>query len=67
LEGNLTVVVIAHRLSAIGGVDRNVVLNHGRVVESGTYNQLPNQPGLFRSLVQSQEGTPGRLLPIYAR
>jgi ATP-binding cassette subfamily C protein len=55
LAGELTIVVIAHRLSTIRGADRIVVLNHGRVVESGTWDQLAARPGgLFRSLVQME-------------
>lgn len=42
-----TRVVIAHRLSTIINADRIYVLDHGRVVQSGTYEQLLNEEGLF--------------------
>lgn len=59
LHGELTIVVIAHRLATIRGADRIVVLNHGRVVESGTWDQLAaRSSGLFRSLVQAEEAVP---------
>ncbi len=40
-----TVVVIAHRLSTIQSADLVIVVNDGRVVETGTYNQLISQRG----------------------
>ena len=52
----LTVVVIAHRLSTIRLAERIVVLDQGRVAAVGAWDQLANQPGLFRSLVQDREG-----------
>ena len=35
-----TVIVIAHRLSTIENADKVVVLEEGRIVEHGTYNEL---------------------------
>jgi len=56
LPGDLTVVVIAHRLSTIRMAERIVVLDQGRVAAVGAWDQLANQPGLFRSLVHDREG-----------
>ena len=44
-QGPLTVVVIAHRLSAVQGADRIVVLDRGRIVETGTWAELTGTPG----------------------
>ena len=55
LEGlKATRIVIAHRLSTIINADRIYVLQGGRVVESGTYEELVRQEGLFAQLVARQ-------------
>jgi len=50
LMGGRTVLVIAHRLATVRGADRIVVLDEGRVVESGPHAQLHAQGGLYRRL-----------------
>ncbi len=49
-----TSILIAHRLSTIRGADRIIVLDHGRIAEEGTYQQLLDQGGLFQTLVEQQ-------------
>ncbi len=49
-----TRIVIAHRLSTIISADRICVLEHGRVVQTGTYQELVDAPGTFRELVRRQ-------------
>jgi ATP-binding cassette subfamily B protein len=49
-----TTLVIAHRLSTVKGADRVVVLEAGRVVQSGTHAALVAQEGLYRRLVERQ-------------
>jgi ATP-binding cassette subfamily B protein len=49
-----TSILIAHRLSTIRGADRIIVLDQGRIAEEGTYQQLLDQGGLFRTLVEQQ-------------
>jgi ABC-type bacteriocin/lantibiotic exporter with double-glycine peptidase domain len=51
---DITRVVIAHRLSTICAADRIVVMDHGRVVQSGRYAELCQTPGLFRDLGEAQ-------------
>jgi subfamily B ATP-binding cassette protein MsbA len=43
-----TTLVIAHRLSTIQRLDRIVVLDHGKIVQEGRYDQLRLQPGYFQ-------------------
>lgn len=45
-----TVLVIAHRLATVRDVDRIIVLEEGRVVDSGTHAQLLARGGLYRRL-----------------
>jgi ATP-binding cassette subfamily C protein len=49
-----TRIVIAHRLSTIVNADRIFVVDKGQVVQSGTYNELFEQEGLFRELARRQ-------------
>jgi ABC-type bacteriocin/lantibiotic exporter with double-glycine peptidase domain len=51
---NATRIVIAHRLSTIRDADRVVVLKGGRIVETGSYNELVGHDGEFRRLVRRQ-------------
>jgi ATP-binding cassette subfamily B protein len=49
-----TTLIIAHRLSTVIGVDRVLVLEGGRVVQSGDHATLMGQEGLYRRLVERQ-------------
>jgi NHLM bacteriocin system ABC transporter ATP-binding protein len=51
----LTRVVIAHRLSTIRDCDKIFVLQQGRLVESGDYESLVKQGGLFAALSQTMD------------
>ena len=50
----VTRVVIAHRLSSIRDVDRIFVLDAGRIVESGSFQQLIERNGVFAALARRQ-------------
>jgi ATP-binding cassette, subfamily B, bacterial len=51
-----TVIVIAHRLSTVRHADRIHVLEAGRVVESGTHDELLDERGLYAALWRIQTG-----------
>ena len=56
-----TRVVIAHRLSTIRQCDRIIVLDHGKIIEDGTYDELIAADGFFAELVARQrlDAAPG--------
>ena len=51
---NVTRIVVAHRLSTIRNADRICVLQHGRLVQQGSFEQLAHEEGLFSQLIQRQ-------------
>ncbi|TVQ93580.1 MAG: hypothetical protein EA400_02230 [Chromatiaceae bacterium] len=55
LRGSLCVVIIAHRLSTIRNVDRVFVLQSGRLLEQGRYDELTEvATSRFRRMVDLQ-------------
>jgi ATP-binding cassette subfamily B protein len=55
MEGR-TAIAVAHRLSTVAGMDRLVVLDHGRAVEEGTHVELLARGGGYAQLWQRQSG-----------
>jgi ATP-binding cassette, subfamily B, multidrug efflux pump len=56
LRGQVTIIAIAHRLSTIRDADRIVVLNHGRISESGSHDALMRiEGGLYQRLYLLQQ------------
>lgn len=49
-----TVVVVAHRLSTVKNADQIVVLNHGKITETGTHSELTSKKGEYYTLVKNQ-------------
>lgn len=50
-----TRIVIAHRLSTVKHCDRIIVLDGGKIVEDGTYEELMEKDGAFAELVKRQQ------------
>ena len=51
---NKTVLIIAHRMRTVDGVDKIVVLKDGVVAESGTPDELKEQNGIYKHMVEVQ-------------
>ncbi len=56
LMAGKTVIAIAHRLSTIAAMDRLVVLDHGRIAEVGSHEELLRKGGLYAALWSRQSG-----------
>ncbi len=51
---NRTVIIIAHRLSTVKNADQIVVMDEGKIKESGTHEELLNKKGAYYNLVKNQ-------------
>lgn len=49
-ECGTTVISIAHRLSTLQNCDEIIVMDKGSIVQRGTFNELREQPGIFRAM-----------------
>ena len=54
LMKNRTTLIIAHRLSTVRNADKIIVMDNGKIVESGTHNSLHSAGGLYEHLNQIQ-------------
>jgi ATP-binding cassette subfamily B protein/subfamily B ATP-binding cassette protein MsbA len=62
-----TTFVIAHRLSTIAHADLIVVLENGRVIETGTHAELIATSGKYRHMVHMQTGSDGEAAAVLAK
>lgn len=54
LHGQISMVVVAHRLSTIKNADKILVMDKGKIIDSGNYNELLKSSPIFKRLVELQ-------------
>jgi len=62
-----TTFVIAHRLATVRNATRILVFDNGRIVETGTYDELVRKGGFFAELVKAQFGAAETATPAVAK
>lgn len=50
-----TVVLISHRLTGLDQMDQIIVVDHGQIIESGTYDELMQKDGYFKKMKALEE------------
>ena len=66
LSQGRTTLTIAHRLSTIRDADQIAVLDHGRIVETGTHTELVERGGRYAQLAATDELIDRNQLPVAA-
>lgn len=51
---NRTVIVVAYRLSTVKNADQIIVLNQGKIAETGTHESLLTSKGAYYNLIKNQ-------------
>ena len=60
--GDATVILISHRITTLMQADQILVLDHGRVAELGTHDQLIHRPGIYQDIYNIQMSSDDRRL-----
>ena len=59
LTRDKTIIMIAHRLKTVRHADQILVVDHGRIVQQGTHDQLIDQPGIYAAFVGGRKQAEG--------
>ena len=59
-SGTATVILIAHRITTLMAADKIIVLDHGKIAEQGTHEELLNRQGIYRRIYDLQTASEER-------
>ena len=54
--GKASVILISHRITTLSAADKIIVLDHGRIVEEGTHEELKISGGIYQKIYETQSG-----------
>ena len=54
--GKASVILISHRITTLSAADKIIVLDHGRIVEEGTHEELKAGGGIYQKIYEAQSG-----------
>ena len=55
--GKASVILISHRITTLSAADKIIVLDHGRIAEEGTHEELKTGGGIYQKIYEAQSGT----------
>ena len=55
--GKASVILISHRITTLSSADKILVLDHGRIVEEGTHDELKDAGGIYQKIYETQSGS----------
>ncbi|MCI5772767.1 MAG: ABC transporter ATP-binding protein/permease [Clostridiales bacterium] len=55
--GKATVILISHRITTLSSADQIIVLDHGRIAERGTHEELKHAGGIYQKIYETQSST----------
>ncbi len=55
--GKASVILISHRITTLSAADQIIVLDRGRIAESGTHDRLKNAGGIYQKIYETQSGS----------
>ena len=53
-RGDSTLILISHRITTLMGADQIMVVNHGKIEELGTHEELIEREGIYRKIYEIQ-------------